>query len=92
MRLFLANSESQKVFAQRGLVARSPADIPVTGLVLAPIEYYSSRGKKENAVRPASELLMRFASEFGVDLRLAVWDATNCEIRNLQTDGSPGRV
>jgi hypothetical protein len=83
LRLFLANAETRCLFTQRGSVIGLPADIPVTGLVLAPIEYYSSRGKKQNAVKPSSELLMRLASEFAVDVQLAVWDATRSQIRNV---------
>jgi hypothetical protein len=86
LRLFLANAETRCLFTRRGSIIGLPADIPVTGLVLAPIEYYSSRGKKQNAVKPSSELLMRLALEFGVDIQLAVWDATRCQIRNV----SPG--
>jgi hypothetical protein len=83
LRLFLANAEARCLFRHRGSVERLPSEIPVTGLVLAPIEFYSSRGKKRNAVKPSFELLVRFASRFDVDLRLAVWDVTSCQIRDV---------
>lgn len=83
LRLFLSSPESRSVFSHRGTVQALPSEIPVTALVLAPPEYYSSRGKKANAVRPALELIGRCVSEFGVDMRMAVWDARRLEIREL---------
>lgn len=83
LRLFLANPESQMVFSRRDVVPGLPSEIPVTALVLAPAEFYSSRGKKANAVKPALELIARCRSELGVDMRMAVWDAGRKEIRCL---------
>jgi hypothetical protein len=82
LRLFLSSPESQSVFSHRGTVQGLPSEISVTALILAPAEYYSSPGKKANAVRPALELIARCASEFGVDIRLAVWDARRLKIED----------
>jgi len=84
LRLFLANPESQNVFAHRGVVSGLPAAIPVTALVLAPPGFYSSRGKKANALKPAHELIARCSTDLGADIRLAVWDPSRQEIRDLQ--------
>ena len=84
LRLFLENAESRNVFAHRKSVCGVLAETPVTGLVVAPINYYSRRGRGHNAVQLTFELLERFALEFGVDVRLSVWDAGASEIRSLQ--------
>jgi pimeloyl-ACP methyl ester carboxylesterase len=52
------------------------------GAVLAPHQFYSSRGKKANSVEPALKLLARFTSEFNVDVRLAVWDPKLSNIKS----------
>jgi len=83
LRLFLSNAESRAVFSHRGVVKHLPPEIPVTALILAPSEYYSFPGKRVNAVEPAKELIARCVSEFCVDIRLAVWDASRLEIRDL---------
>jgi hypothetical protein len=87
LRLFLSSPESQSVFSHRGTVQGLPSEISVTALILAPAEYYSSPGKKANAVRPALELIARCASEFGVDIRLAVWDARRLKIQDMFAAG-----
>jgi hypothetical protein len=83
MRLFSANLNSRNLFTHRVSILGLPTDIPFTGLIVAPASYYASRGKAQNALQPAIDLLARFASEFGVDMRLAVWDATNKTIDEL---------
>jgi hypothetical protein len=84
LRLFIENAKSRDVFAHRGSVSGLPAEIPVTGLVLAPVNYYLSRGKKLNAVKPVLQVIQRFTSEFAVDIRLATWDAKRHQIEGLQ--------
>lgn len=84
LRLFIENAKSSNVFAHRGLVSGLPAEIPVTGLVVAPVNYYLSRGKRLNAVKPVCQLIQRFTSEFAVDIRLATWDAKRHLIEDLQ--------
>jgi hypothetical protein len=68
-------SESLGLLACRNPSLGLPSNIPVTALVVAPSQFYSSRGQKANAVAPAMNLLARFSEEFGVDARLAVWDS-----------------
>ncbi len=84
LRLFIENAKSRDVFAHRGSVTGLPAEIPVTGLVLAPVNYYLSRGKRLNAVKPVLQVIQRFTSEFAVDIRLATWDAKSHQIEGLQ--------
>jgi hypothetical protein len=84
LRLFIENEKSRNVFADRGSVSKLPAVIPVTGLVVAPVHYYLSRGKRLNAVKPVLQVIQRFTSEFAVDIRLATWDAKRHQIEGLQ--------
>jgi hypothetical protein len=84
LRLFLSNSESRAVFRRRRVVLDLPLEIPVTALIVAPEAYYSNPGKRANAVGPANDLASRFAAELQVDIRLAVWDRSRREIRDLQ--------
>jgi hypothetical protein len=76
LRLLMSSPASMRVFTRRLPSVSLPVDMPVTGLVLAPLRFYSSPGKKANSVAPAQALLARFLSEFAVDVRLAVWDST----------------
>jgi len=85
LRLLMSSPESLCVFARRLPSRCLASDISVTALVLAPPAFYSSRGKKGNAVEPTLRLLGRLKSEFGVDARLAVWDAKHYEIRDWRT-------
>lgn len=62
----------------------SGKEIPVTGMVLAPFEYYMSPGKKRNAVKSALMLIERFTSQFDIDVRSAVWNESCREIGSFQ--------
>jgi hypothetical protein len=81
LRLLMSSLASMRVFSRRLPLSSLPVDMPVTGLVLAPLRFYSSPGKKANSVAPAQALLARFLSEFGVDVRLAVWDSAASAIK-----------
>ena len=83
LRLFSENPVSRNLFSSRGLIGTLPAEIPFTGLVVAPITYYSSRGKSQNALQPAIDLTSRFASELDLDIRFAVWDSSTKSIIEL---------
>jgi hypothetical protein len=83
MRLFLTNPVGRAIMQQRGILPPSAADAPVTGMVLAPADYYRARGKKANAAAPAKELFEYMRQNLGIDARLAVWDAALNEIRDL---------
>jgi len=85
LRLLMSCPESLGVFARRMPSLCLPFDVPVTALVLAPPSFYSSPGKKANAVEPALKLLARLRSEFGVDVRLAVWDSRLFNIKDWLT-------
>ena len=85
LRLLMSSTESRGVFARRNPSLCLPSDIPVTAIVLAPPSFYASHGKKANAVEPTLKLLARFTAEFGVDIRLAVWDSSLFEIKDWST-------
>jgi hypothetical protein len=82
LRLVLDSPESRNVFGRRNSTLFLEADLPITALVLAPDTFYSSAGKKANAVKPTLELLRRFQREFNLDVRLAVWDCSQQQIRD----------
>ena len=83
LRLLQESEEAQALFARRNPAMCLPAPLPTSALVIAPPSFYSSPGQKTNAVEPALQLVDRFRSDFGVDLRLAVWDATTRDIRGV---------
>jgi hypothetical protein len=75
VKLLSANREQRRLFHARWRVALLDEDLPVVGLVVAPLEYYLSPGQKSLAIQPAQRLHDRFRRELGVDLHLATWDA-----------------
>jgi hypothetical protein len=75
VKLLSANREQRRLFHARQSFALLDEDLPVVGLVVAPLEYYESPGQKSLAVQPAQHLHDRFRDELGVDLHLATWDA-----------------
>lgn len=74
MRLFISNPVGRTVMERRGGLRSNLAEVPLTGLVLAPADYYRARGKKGNAVAPANRLFAEMRRHHGIDMRLAVWD------------------
>ena len=83
MRLFRSNPVGFAVMQKRGPLATKSADIPVTGLVVAPAAYYHAPGKKSNAVAPTRRLFEEMRERFRIDVRLAVWEATLNSICDL---------
>jgi len=83
VRLLSANREQRRLFHARGRVALLDEDLPVVGLVVAPLEYYRSPGQKSLAVQPAQQLHGRFRHELCVDLHLATWDAVARKVAPL---------
>ena len=79
-------SAVRRIFHGRNRSLCLPDDIRVTGLILAPESYYSSPGKKANAVEPTRELI----AELGIDVHLAVWDKARPEIRGFGEAASRG--
>lgn len=74
MRLFLSSHSAQSLMTELGHLPVETANVTMTGLVVAPNDYYSAQGKKANAVAPARMLLSRMRQRYNVDVRLAVWD------------------
>jgi hypothetical protein len=75
VKLLSANREQRRLFHTRWCVTLLDEDLPVVGLVVAPLEYYRSRGQKSLAVEPAQRLHDRFRHVLGIDLHLAAWNA-----------------
>jgi hypothetical protein len=82
LRLLKESTETKRLFAGRQPSLGLRANLPFSGLVLAPLAFYSGHGKKGNAVAPTQKLLDRMRKETGVTVRLAVWD--RCTIRPLE--------
>jgi hypothetical protein len=83
MKLFLESPSAWEVMTKRGSLRQPSGSVPVTGIVVAPLEYYAARGKKQNALSPAQNLFRRFRAAHGVDLRFTTWHDASFEIRNL---------
>jgi hypothetical protein len=75
MRLFLLSPAAQSLMAELGFLPAGNANIALTGLVVAPADYYSAKGKKGNALAHAHRLLHRMRQHYKLDVRLAVWNA-----------------
>jgi hypothetical protein len=70
LRLFTASQRAQTIFHRRGLVPDLPSSIPASGVILAPLRYFTDPGQKESAVGPARRLIQAI----GVRIELAVWE------------------
>lgn len=77
LRLFTANRHARRFFHRRD--PRLAADIPVSGVVLAPAQYFGRTGKLGNSLEPARKLIDSMKSR--VEVLLAAYDPTNAEIR-----------
>jgi hypothetical protein len=74
LRLLKESTEARRLFVSRQSHLGLRASLPFSGLVLAPLAFYSGRGKKGNAVGPTQKLLDRMRVDAGVSVRLAVWE------------------
>jgi len=73
LRLFLEADEMRRLFHVRQPELDLPESLPVTGVVLAPEDFYTARGQKRESVVPAQRLLERMRADFDLDVQLAVW-------------------
>jgi hypothetical protein len=83
LKLCLENPWARRLMAFRNSLPEEVAQAPVTGLVLAPGDYYLSGRKKPLALAPARKLLREFNRIYSTDLRLAVWEESRREIIEL---------
>ena len=83
LRLLRDSGEVVKLFEHRHGMNLG-ATVPVSGLVIAPEDFYRHAGKKSQAIAPAQALLQRFRWEFGVDAHLTVWNPAACSVAPLQ--------
>jgi hypothetical protein len=67
----------------RGSLPVEAAEVPVTGLVLAPRAYYFAGGKKQKALAPTRKLFREFNRIHQTDLRLAIWEESRRKIDEL---------
>lgn len=86
IRLYQDAAASRRLFHTRlDQVGHLVEDLPITGLVLAPGEFYAAAGQRAAAVRPAAALLRAICEHAGVDARLATWSAVDRVIQTLET-------
>jgi hypothetical protein len=82
LRLFLTSPAAQDIMRQRN--PGIPRELPVTAAVLAPPDFYTGDGARGRAVQPTIALLAVLHAEFGIDLRLAVWNLAERIVDELQ--------
>jgi hypothetical protein len=73
LRLLKESMETRRLFVHRQPGLRLSADLPCSGLVVAPRAFYSGRGKKGNAVAPAEKLLERMMPR--AHARFGLWES-----------------
>jgi hypothetical protein len=60
-----------------------PEGLPVTGVVLAPPDFYAHEGARSRAVPLAPALLAIVRAQFGIDGRLATWNTAERRVTEL---------
>jgi len=75
LRLLRESEATRRLFEFCRPELRLPPDVRISGLVVAPRGFFTGKGKKGNAVKPAQLLLDRFRADAGIDVRLAVWES-----------------
>jgi len=83
LRLLLSSGNGRALFEGRNSSLQLGSEVPVIGLVVAPLGFYSAPGRKSNAVAPTLRLLATVCGKFGVDAQLAVWNPTTLTIDRL---------
>ena len=74
LKLLTSGEDAGQLFWRRNPVLGLPANLPITGLVVAPCSFYSQPGRKANSIVAARMLINRTRAEADVDIRLSVWD------------------
>jgi hypothetical protein len=82
LKLFQLSTAAQHVMPTRHPELSEP--IPVTAIVLAPVNFYTATGAKKNATAPAAALINRLRAVAKIDIRLAVWEPAAQTIRSLR--------
>jgi hypothetical protein len=75
LKLLISGEDTGQLFRQRNPALDLPANLAMTGLVVAPCSFYSQPGQKANSVGAARMLVNTIRSETDVDIRLSVWDS-----------------
>jgi len=73
----------RQLFHHRNKHLTLPTEIPLIGLVVAPVRYYPQPGQKANVLPHAIRLLNEFSAKTGVEAHLATWDAGLKAIRRF---------
>lgn len=82
MRLFTVSPHAADYFHRKH--TEVPSGLPVTGLVLAPRDYYFASGKRVEALDPAKRLVDAVRCHSRLDVRLATWDTATKRIAELE--------
>lgn len=88
LKLLRESETTRRLFEFRRPELRLPPDLCISGLVVAPRGFFTGKGKKGNAVKPAQLLLDRLRADAGIDVRLAIWESG--AIQPLTTTGASG--
>jgi hypothetical protein len=74
LKLLVSGEDAGQLFRQRNPALDLPANLAMTGLVVAPRGFYSQPGQKANSIGAARMLINTIRAEADVDIRLSVWD------------------
>jgi hypothetical protein len=74
LKLLISGEDAGQLFRQRNPALDLPANLGITGLVVAPCSYYSQPGQKANSIGAARMLINTIRAEADLDVRLSVWD------------------
>jgi hypothetical protein len=78
--LFEHSKTAQQIMVER---RAAPADLKLTGIVLARATFYTAKGKKQNSVAPALQLIRHAEEQLSLRCVLAVWNSETREITQL---------
>jgi hypothetical protein len=74
LKLLVSGEDAGQLFRQRNLALDLPANLVITGLVVAPCSFYTQPGQKANSIGAARMLIDTIRAETETDIRLTVWD------------------
>lgn len=73
LKLLHHNILARQLFHRRNPQLQLPAELPYSGLVIAPASYYARRGKCSNSVYPTRSLIEQVQRQTGLILEFAQW-------------------
>lgn len=81
MRLLTASSHATDYFRRKDDTV--PSGLPLTGLVVAPPQYFTAPGQRRNSVGPAQHLVDAVGANTDLNACMATWDARTGTIAKL---------